>query len=147
MKQTALGLALLVALTSCGGNDSLAGNQKAVEKAAQEQADYFSSGDYGGAWDMWTDKAKTTMSRSDYIKFGEACDLGGVPLDTEFVRFENKAKTEAVIKVGVGDFKSAYTMSLEDGDWSWVPSDEAQAQYKLGLDGAIAVAKEDGSCD
>lgn len=140
---TLLALALLGA---CGGSDSLAGDEGAVNKAAQEQADLYSSGDYAGAYDMWVDSAKELISRDDYAEVGETCDLGGVPIEAKFVRFENDAETEAVVTVGLGDFKTSYTMKLEGGEWSWVPSADAQEQYKLGADGTIAALKEQGQC-
>lgn len=134
MRTALIALAALVALTACGGDGD--GDEGDVIDAAQDQVDYFASQDYAGAYDMWVDDAKELISRDDYVRFAEACDLGGMPLDVEFVRFESD--DEAVVKVGVGKFMYSYAMRHEGKEWRWVPDVKAQAAYRLGVDAAIA---------
>lgn len=131
-----------LALSACGGSG--AGDEGAVEKAGQEQADRFSSGDFAGAWDMWVDRAKDVMSKDDYVTFAEACSNAGVPLEVASVRLEDD--THAVVRIGLGTITNSYEMEFEDDEWSWVPSDESMALYKLGAEGAIEAARDDGSC-
>lgn len=143
MRLTLGALVLLPALAACGGGDA-SEDPAALEDAAQEQADRFASGDFAGAWDMWTDDAKAVMSQADYVTFGEACANGGVPLDVVDARVD--APGEGTVRVGLGGISGAYQMRYEDGAWSWVPSDEALAMYELGPEGAIEQATDDGSC-
>lgn len=148
MKMRWLGtVALVGALTGCGGNGDLAGDKDAVEDAAQEQADRFASEDFAGAYDMWIDSAKELMTRDEYVEFAKTCDLGGVPLGAEFVRFEGADETTAVVRIGLGEFTNSYQMKLEDGAWSWVPSDESLAAYSHDVDATVEAAKKAGSCD
>lgn len=125
-----LGAALLAAallLAGCGED-----REGDVEDAAEEQADAFAAQDFGAAYDMWVDDAKALISRDDYIAWAKGCDLGGVPLEVGDVRLESD--TEAVVRIGFGDFQTAYTMRLENGDWSWVPNDESLDKYRQGVD-------------
>lgn len=141
--------ALLVTLTACGGDDpsddTKANSTEAdVETAAREQADRFSSGDYAGAWDMWADSAKDVMSEADYVTYAETCATSGAPLDVDSVRLDGDKN--ATVRLALGEFTYSYKMVLEDGDWSWIPNDDALTMYEKGAAGAIAAAKEAGSC-
>lgn len=125
---------LALTLTACGGDDSQ--SEDAVEDAAQEQADMFSAGDFGGAYDMWTDESKELFSRDDYIEVNEACQNGGIPLEVADVRIEDSG--EAVVRIRLGEFTQAYTMEFEDDEWRWVPSDESKAGYERGVEALVA---------
>lgn len=142
MKLGWMAAALLVTLTACGGSD--ADSESALEDAAQEQADRYSSGDYAGAWDMWTDAAKEVMSQDDYVTYSEACAGAGAPLEVQSARIEDDGT--GTVRVGLVEFAFAYSMEYEDGSWSWVPNDDSLAMYGQGAQGAIAAAKEAGTC-
>lgn len=143
MRLTLGALVLLPALAACGGGDA-SEDPDALEDAAREQADRFTSGDFAGAWDMWTDDAKAVMSQGDYETFGKACANGGVPLEVVDARVDSPG--EGTVRLGVGEFSSAYQMRYEGGAWSWVPTDDALALYELGPEGAIEKYKAEGSC-
>ena len=119
-----------------------AGDEGAVRAAAREQADRHSSGDFGGAYDMWSADAKNTISREDYLAFADECLESGLPLEVEAVRLESD--TEAVVRLGVAGFSRSYTMVYEDGEWAWVPTDEALQTYAA--DDPVRAAKNAGSC-
>lgn len=132
--------ALLLLTTACGGGDDSsgaggAGNKEAALEAAEAQADHYAAQDFAGAWDMWTDEAKGAISRDDYVTYGETCDLGGMPLEAEFVRFESD--TEGVVRIGLGEFQTTYSVIYEDGEWRWQPTAEALKDYERGLDALL----------
>lgn len=134
--------ALLVTLTACGGGD--ADSEDALTKAAQEQADRYTSGDFAGAWDMWTDDAKGVMSEADYVTFAKECAGTGMPLDVAEARIEDDGT--GTVRLALGDFASSYSMEYEGDAWSWVPNDDSLAMYERGAQGAIDAATEGGSC-
>lgn len=146
---SAAGVAVLLgALCACGGgNDDSAGDKGAVVKAAQEENSRYASGDFAGAYDLWTDAAKKVMSRTDYEKYAKACAGTGVTAKITFARWSNDAKTRAIIRQSIGSFAASNELRLQDGAWRWQPGADAIAMYALGADGAIAAAKKDGSCD
>jgi hypothetical protein len=47
--------------------------EEAVRKVAQEEVDAYASGDYGRAWDLWTDSAKKLISRENDERLFELC--------------------------------------------------------------------------
>lgn len=122
--------------------DDAAGNEDAVRAAAREQADRHSSGDFGGAYDMWSADAKATISRDDYLAFAEECLESGLPIDVEAVRLESDA--EAVVRLGIAGFNQSYSMVLEGDEWAWVPTDTALDIYAA--DDPVQAARDAGSC-
>lgn len=112
------------------GSDGPQGNEAAVEKAAQEQADRFSSGDYAGAYDMWVADAREAVSKDDYLAWADACSTAGAPIDVTDVRLEDD--TEATVRLGVGGLEQSYKMRLEGDEWSWVPNNDSMALYEAG---------------
>ena len=111
---------------------------------AREESARYSSKDYAGAWDLWTKAGKATLSRTDYEKYHAVCGGGGAPLEVKGVRLETP--TEAVVRIGVGNFTSSYMPRYEDGQWRWQPTAEDMADYRLGVQQMIAKGKKDGSC-
>lgn len=142
MKRGWIVVPIALLAVACGSDDS--SSEDAVEKAAQEQADRYTSGDYGGAWDMWTDDAKEAFSRDDYIALNEACGTAGAPLEVSSVRINGDGAT---VRLALGDFEQAYSMKFEDGEWRWQPTEENMDRYALGVDAAIADEKAEGLCD
>jgi hypothetical protein len=149
-------LALVVSLAGCSGGVSDEGiaatagatkeprNVVALKAMAQEQADRYSSGDYGGAWDMWSKESKAAISRADYVTLITTCYKSGVPLTVSSVRIDSSGM--ATIRLAFGGFQRAYHPSYEDGHWVWNPTDEGLAQYSGGVDKAIRDLKASGDC-
>lgn len=102
---------------------------QAVKAAAREQADAYSSGDFGAAWDQWTKSAKKLLDRDGYIELAKMCDFGGVPLEVSSARLEGD--DTAIVRIGLGNFLTAYTMRYEGGQWRWQPNDDGLALYRL----------------
>lgn len=135
--------ALALPLAACGGSDA-ATDTAAVTDAAQEQADRFSSGDFAGAWEMWTDDAKAAVPQETYVEYSEACSGTGMPLEASDARIENEG--EAVVRISLGEFAQSYSMAYEDGEWRWVPTDDTLDKLAEGADAAIENATSEGAC-
>jgi hypothetical protein len=48
----------------------------AAQTTAQTEFGLLAGGDYGHAWDLWSDAAKQTIARADFITLNTACPLG-----------------------------------------------------------------------
>lgn len=48
-------------------------NPAAAQATAQTEFGLLAGGDYGGAWDLWTDAAKQTIGRADFVRLESAC--------------------------------------------------------------------------
>ena len=127
-----------------GETDAQPRSVAAVESVAQEEADRYAAGDFGGAWDLWAEEAQGTISREDYIELGEACLGAGVRINVTKVRLVGDDR--AVVRMGVGRFQQAYTMRYEDGAWRWVPTDEALEDYDGDVDRLIKTMEAKGNC-
>jgi hypothetical protein len=127
-----------------GTDDAQPRSVAAAEKVAQEQADRYAAGDFGGAWDLWAEDAQDTISREDYIELGEACLGAGVKIEVTDARLEGDDR--AVVRLGVGRFQQAYTVLYEDGAWRWVPTDEALEDYDGDVDRLIKTMEAKGNC-
>lgn len=95
---------------------------EALKDAGQEQADRYSSGDYAGAWDMWTDAAKEAIPEDVYVAYSEECANSGIPLEVADARIDSPGK--GTVRIGLGDFEFSYSMEYEGDEWRWVPTDE-----------------------
>lgn len=137
--------ALLFPLTACGGGDA-SEDVEALEEAGQEQADRYSSGDYAGAWDMWTDDAKAAVSEDAYVSYSEACAGAGAPIGVTDARIDEPGT--GIVRIGLGDIDFAYTMEFEGDEWRWVPTDETLERFADGktAEEAIAEAQQSGDC-
>jgi hypothetical protein len=149
---------ILVLVSGCGGSGENGNSDrsspqqnaepktaKAATAIAEEQALRYSSGDFAGAWEMWTDEAKEIFSREDYVTLGETCAGTGVPLEVDPARLEGA--DEAVVRAGLGDIKTSHKLKYDDGHWKWEPAPDDIKIYELGLQGAIKARKAEDSCE
>jgi outer membrane biogenesis lipoprotein LolB len=158
LRTVALALAALV-LVGCSSDDQPGSDndtdtgtgsseqprtEAAAREVAQEQADRYAAGDFGGAWDLWADEARDTITREDYVRLGEECLAAGVPVDVTDVRLEGDDR--AVVRLGVGTFEQAYTMRYEDGAWRWMPTPEVLEDYDGDVDRLIQQMNDNGQC-
>jgi hypothetical protein len=138
---TALGLA--AAGCSGGAEDKSA---KAARAAAQEAFDRYSSGDYGGAWETYTDEGRAAISKADFVSFNDQCPpkIRDKKVSVVSTRLENS--TTAVARLRAGDSLTAYTLRYQHGHWRLQPSADATAMWRLGVAKAVAKAKASGLC-
>ena len=104
------------------------------------------SGDYGGAWDTYTAAGKAAISRADFIRLQTACPPKSLNKQAKVVGARLDDANTAVIRLDVGGAVGARTMRYENGKWMLEPSEAALADFKLGVDPAIAKQKAAGTC-
>jgi hypothetical protein len=128
---------------SGGGDDKSA---KAARAAAQEAFDRYSSGDYAGAWETYTDEGHATISKADFVSFNDQCPpkIRDKKVSVVSARLENS--TTAVVRLRAGDSLTAYTFRYQHGHWRVQPSADATAMWKLGVTKAVEKAKASGLC-
>jgi hypothetical protein len=118
----------------------------AAAKAAVEAEDRQLSGDYAGAWELYTASGKAAISKDDFVRLQTACPpkLHGQQARATEGRLEDP--NTAVIRIEVAGQTTARTMRNEGGHWLIEPSDSAMADFKLGVDQAISKQKAAGNC-
>ncbi|REF00285.1 hypothetical protein [Thermomonospora umbrina] len=123
--------------------------EAALRLVAEEEFETYASGDYGGAWDLWTAAGKKLISRADYERLFELCPaiVEGVPFKIEKVRVSGTAGVvRASRSIAILSFKFAY----EHGQWRYVPDRSAVADYqrlrKIGMQKFVAARKAEGLC-
>jgi len=116
-----------------------------AREVAKEAADRIGAQDFAGSWDQWNKAGQAAVPRDEYVKYAEACKLGGVPLKIDDIRMEGDSK--AVVRYEFAGFKQARTLIYEDGHWRAKVTNETLGYFKGGkAKGAIAAAKADGGC-
>lgn len=118
--------------------------EAAVKKLAQEENSRFSAKDYAGAWDLYSKAGKAALSQDDYVRYNEACDTGGMPIEVKDVRMESDIK--ATVRIGIGDIEVANKVLYEEDKWRWQPRPDTMKSYATGVDQMIKDSKAAGSC-
>jgi hypothetical protein len=116
----------------------------AAIRLAREEEGRYRSGDYAGAWALWTSSAQHVFSRADFVGYHAACPGGRVPLTVTGVRLSGPRT--AVVRMRAAGYRASYEPRYQHGHWRWQPTDDDLAFYRLGVDGAIAKAKAEGGC-
>jgi hypothetical protein len=116
----------------------------AATRLARTEESRYRSGDYAGAWALWTSSAQRVFGRADFVGYHAACPGGRVPLEVTGVRLSGPLT--AVVEMRAAGYRASYEPRYEHGHWRWQPTDEDLAFYRRGLAGAIAEAKAEGSC-
>jgi hypothetical protein len=146
----ALGLSGSVALglTGCGGTDRTGqrgpvgagsanhaagvANPEAATATAQTEFGLLAGGDYGGAWDLWSQAAQRAITRTDFVALNTACPQRGVPVQVVAVRPVGDDEVDIDWKRGSqsGTAELLYTA----GTWRYQPSQSTLDSYRLGAD-------------
>lgn len=170
-RAAAVVLAAALALSACGGDDpavvpstgSASGTPSApsawpapepsptepatlaaAKTAAQEAFDRWMSGDFAGAYDMYSAAGKKAVTQADYVRYNTTCPPDFARADIVGGRMERPGR--AVVRFDVGVGQVSYTVVHEGGRWLLVPSRAAAANWKMGVTAAIKQAKADGVC-
>ncbi len=115
-----------------------------AKSAAQNEFDAYAAGDWGGAWDLWTQEGKAAFSRADYIALHTECKKPtGLPMVIKNVRLEGDS---AIIRVELMTLLTTYTMRYENEAWKFQPDAEAMAGYAKGKTALVAESKQSGKC-
>lgn len=116
----------------------------AAKLAAQTTFDRFSGGDFAGAWEMYSDKAKKTITKDDYVKLNETCSRKGLAITLTSARMEGADRAIVIAKQLVA--AQSYVMVYEGNSWRLEPTKEGLDLYAKGLAKAIAAQKAAGTC-
>jgi hypothetical protein len=161
----------LLALAGCGGSSlpanpgtaapanraAAAQSTLAAQTTAQTEFGLLSGGDYGHAWDLWSDPAKQVISRADFITLNTTCPVAlGTP--TKVVAARPVSNTSVAVdwqraaQTGVGQTGAAQTgaaqtgtvnMVYAGGAWRFEP---AAQDYRAGLSALIARRRAAHEC-
>jgi hypothetical protein len=126
--------------------DSTATAVRAARAAAQEAFDRYSSGDYAGAWETYTDEGRAEISQANFVAFNTRCPPKILHHKASVVGVRLENPTTAVARVQIGQTLTAYTLRYERDHWRVQPSADAAAMWKLGVDQAVEKAKAAGLC-
>jgi hypothetical protein len=118
----------------------------AAARAAQEAIDRQLSGDYTGAWETYTAAGKAAISKADFVRLQTACPPKSLNQRARVVDARLEDPNTAVVRVNLGGNIVARTLRYEGGTWLIEPSGGAMADFKLGVDQAIAKQKAAGNC-
>jgi hypothetical protein len=118
----------------------------AAARAAVEAVDRQLSGDYAGAWELYTAAGKAAISKDDFVRLQTACPPKSRGQQARAVEGRLESPDTAVIRIEVAGSTAARTMRNEGGHWLIEPSDAALADFELGVDQAIAKQKAAGNC-
>ena len=154
-------LAALVALTSaCGGSSGPAAaasrpasptaavqqprTEAQVRTIAQQEYDAYSAGRWDQAWDLWTTEGKAAFSQADYLKLRHTCPpTPGTAFAISAV-LVNGDHASVRTEHGGAVFSSDFV--YQDGQWRYQPPAANMADYRAGVDKAIAKEKAAGTC-
>jgi hypothetical protein len=128
--------------TSASTTSAPTPSKAAAEKFAKEAAARVSAQDYAGSWELWDSASKKQVSLDAYVKYGEACDIGGVPVSVDSVRMEGDNK--ATIRFEAAGFTQARTLIFENGAWSLKTTQDTLDLFSGG--DPVANAKAAGGC-
>ena len=159
MIRTFRGLALAIAVVplvlgaaaGCSGSDKADNSESASDRptvevtaqpqdaqsaqvAAEQVFDNLSEGDWAGAWELWTDSAKTAIGKDAYIDLVSTCTgqqgeyqvTGVTPVDdsTATIKWTHAPAAGAANQTGTS------TVKYQNGAWRFEPDPAALAAYR-----------------
>jgi hypothetical protein len=159
------GLTGLVVLAGCAGGGGPAGGPdggsgsgsaapanragavrgpEAARATAQTEFGLLAGGDYGGAWDLWSDTAKAAIGRADFVALNTACPRRGVPVEVVTVRLLDDSDVDVDWKRGTqtGSARLVYA----GGSWRYQPDQSTLDTYRSGVDSAVTRLRVAGQC-
>lgn len=116
----------------------------AAKAAAQEFFDRHTSGDFAGAWELYSDEGKAAITQADYVRFKESCPgVQGIKVKIVSVRLQGAT---AIVRIEALGLTVSYTLKYEHGQWLMQPDKETMADYATGVDAMIKSGKNAGTC-
>jgi hypothetical protein len=107
---------------------------QAARVAAEQVFDNLSTGDWAGAWDQWTDSAKTSIGKDAYIELVATCTRQhGQYQVTDVTQVNDATATIKWTLTPAGSTTSqagTNTVKYQNGAWHFEPDAAALAAYK-----------------
>jgi len=107
---------------------------QSAQVTAEQVFDNLSDGDWAGAYDLWTDSAKTAIGRDAYIELVSTCTTqqgeyqitGVTPVDdsTATIKWSHTPAGAATPQAGTS------TVRYQNGTWRFEPDAAALAAFK-----------------
>jgi hypothetical protein len=107
---------------------------QSAQVAAEQVFDNLSEGDWAGAYDLWTDEAKSAIGKNAYIDLVATCTgqqgqyqvTGVTPVDASTATIK-WAHTPAA---GTGQTTGQSTVKYQNGAWRFEPDPAALSAYR-----------------
>lgn len=107
---------------------------QSAQVTAEQVFDNLTEGDWAGAWDLWTDNAKTAIGKDAYVDLVSTCTAqqgdyvvtGVTPVDDSTATI----KWSHTPAGGTADQSGTSTVRYQNGAWRFEPDAAALAAYK-----------------
>ncbi|GAA5188767.1 hypothetical protein GCM10023322_40170 [Rugosimonospora acidiphila] len=119
-------------------------NPEAATATAQTEFGLLAGGDYGGAWDLWSQAAQQSISRADFVALNTDCPAKGVP--GEVVATHPAGDGEVDIDWKRGAQSGTASLLFTGGSWRYQPSKSTMDSYRLGVDKLVAQLRAAHEC-
>ena len=119
-------------------------NPEAATATAQTEFGLLAGGDYGGAWDLWSQAAQQSITRTDFIALNTACPQHGVPVEVVAVR--PVGDTEVDIDWKRATQSGTALLLYTGGAWRYQPGQSTLDSYRLGVEPLIGQLRADHQC-
>ncbi|WP_328414493.1 hypothetical protein OG470_20300 [Micromonospora sp. NBC_00389] len=118
----------------------------AAKALAQREFDTYASGDWKGAWDLWTSVGKAAISRDEYARLNAECKtITGLTFEITTARLEGE--DTAIVNYKRSIVAGTSEIRYVDGQWRYQPDAESMADYAKGVDKVIAEGRASGRCE
>ncbi|WFE29122.1 hypothetical protein O7623_08030 [Solwaraspora sp. WMMD791] len=112
---------------------------------AQQEFSLIASGDWSGAWQLWTEEAKKSVPEEVFVTTNEACPVqDGVEFELQEVNPVSETAVDLTWRRD--DTVGNSSMRLEQDTWRFDPGGGVLVEYASGADDAIANRQAAGSC-
>ncbi|MBG0814218.1 hypothetical protein [Planomonospora sp. ID82291] len=135
---------------SAGASDAPgdARSEEAVRQAAQDAFDAYAGGRSGDFWDLWSTRARSSITREEYVRLFRLCPQLVADAAFTVTDVHVMGDTALVTASRTGDpTPYDYDFVREDGAWRHVPPPEEQEEYRAkGVDRIAAERRTAGAC-
>jgi hypothetical protein len=106
-------------------------NGAAAQATAQTEFGLLAGGDYGRAWDLWTEAAQQAVSRDDFVRLTSTCrpQLGVL---TEVVSVHGIDDNTVDVTWKRGAATGVDRLLYSGGSWRYQPAEPTLDGYRLG---------------
>ncbi|MFY1632741.1 hypothetical protein ACN27F_05525 [Solwaraspora sp. WMMB335] len=112
---------------------------------AQQEFDLITSGDWSGAWQLWTAEAKKSVPEEVYVETNEACPVqDGVEFQLQEVTPVSETAVDLTWRRD--DTVGNSSLRLEEDTWRFDPGGGMLVEYASGAEDAVAKRQAAGSC-
>jgi hypothetical protein len=116
----------------------------AATRAAQENIDHFTDGDFGAVWERMEQDVRDGISKADFVSFYETCKKPGAPVDVNSLRLEPDGK--AVVSMMSHGVQRIRYLVYEDGAWNMKATEDFAAHLGEPLQQLISEEISEGHC-